>query len=749
MRKIFAIHGGIHPPENKHQSTASPIAHIPLSKHFVVPLNQHIGAPAEPIVETGEHVLKGQKIGNAQGVFSAPVHAPTSGEIIAIEPRPITHPSGLMSHCVVIEADGKETWISRQTCEDYHRLPHHELVEKIREAGIAGMGGAGFPTAVKMNPRADNPVKTLILNGTECEPYITADDILMRERADQVIAGALLFARLLGKPDEILIGIEDNKPEAIAAMRKAAVNTPVDIVVFPTKYPSGGEKQLIEILTGKQVPSGGIPAQIGIVVQNVGTAVAAYRAVRYGEPLISRITTVVGESLSTQQNIEVPIGTPIDHILQHHGWRTADCARLIIGGPMMGFTVESTQVPVTKTTNCILAPAHSEMPTQTTAQPCIRCGMCAQVCPASLLPQQLFWYAQSANVDQLREHNLFDCIECGACSYVCPSNIPLVQYYRAAKSDIRLLDAEKEKSDHARQRFEARKARMEHVEAEKQAKREARKVAAEKAKQIQAEKAAPKATEDLVAAAVSSVQSKTVDPATEKAKLERTVSSTNSRIERATAQLNDAEKEGAESARIETLKARLKQAEQKAQQAQLRLDQFDTKQTTIEHSANSVSTKMAASPKAQLEKSIATVEKRLATAKQKLIEADAEKAKTVPVLQQGVEKLEQKLASNRAELAEWDSHQSEPPADSAPEHNAAAVAIEKAKAKAAAIAMLSADEKAAQQLRSLESRLEKAHTRLRKAQEENNENIEAFQNGVDKLEAKLTEARAEQQEVGG
>lgn len=753
MRKIFPIHGGIHPPENKHQSTASPIASIPLAKLFVVPLNQHIGAPAEPIFQPGDSVLKGQKIANAQGVFSASVHAPTSGHIIAIEPRPIAHPSGLMSNCVVIEADGKDTWVPRQGCVDYNGLPHHELVERIRDAGIAGMGGAGFPTAVKMNPRADNPVKTLILNGTECEPYITADDILMRERAEQVIDGALLFAKLLENPDEILIGIEDNKPEAIAAMRKAAANTAVDIVVFPTKYPSGGEKQLIEILTGKQVPSGGIPAQIGIVVQNVGTAVAAYRAVRYGEPLISRITTVVGESLSTQQNIDVPIGTPIDHILQHHGWRTANCSRLIIGGPMMGFTVESTQVPVTKTTNCILAPSHSEMSAPATAQPCIRCGMCAQACPASLLPQQLFWYAQSANFDQLREHNLFDCIECGACSYVCPSNIPLVQYYRAAKGDIRKLDAEKEKSDHARQRFEARKARMEKVEAEKEAKRKARKAAAEKAKQVQAEKATPKTADDLVAAAVSRAQSQTVDPVTEKAKLERALSSTNSRIERAMAQLQEAEQEGAANTRIETMKARLKQAEQKAQQAQLRLDQFEAKQTTMVQSAPDVATKITASPRAQLEKTIATLEKRLSTAKQKLAEAEVAGAKTAPALQQGVAKLEQKLVTHRAQLAALDSKQptSEgcPPETNVLEHNAAQAAIEKAKAKAAAMATLSNEEKAAQQLKSLESRLEKAQSRLRKAQEENNENIEAFQNGVDKLEAKLSQARVAHHEQEG
>lgn len=754
MIKTYPIHGGVHPPENKHLSTGSPIATIPLAETYIIPLGQHIGAPADPLVSIGDPVLKGQPIARPQGVFSAPVHAPTSGVVAAIEPRPVPNASGQLAECIVIKADGKDTWTDLDPCEDYAQLDHHQLVERIRNAGIVGMGGAGFPTSVKLNPKSDSQIDTLILNGTECEPYITADDMLMRERAADIVKGAQLLAQILNQPENVLIGVEDNKPEAIAALKKAAEGSTITVVSFPTKYPSGGEKQLIEILTGKQVPSGGIPAQIGIVVQNVGTAVAAYRAVRFGEPLISRVTTVVGESLQTQRNIDVLIGTPIDHILEQHGWNTADCARLIIGGPMMGFTVDNTQVPVTKTMNCILAPSRAEMPEQPPAQPCIRCGMCAQACPASLLPQQMLWYAQSENHDQLRAHNLFDCIECGACSFVCPSNIPLVQYYRAAKGSIRKQDADKEKSDRSRQRFEARKARVEKAEAEKEAKRLARKVAAEKAKQMQAEQVKPEKTdavkpdsasghsqsaEDLVAAAIAKAKNTAIDPTKEKARLERALSGAEGRVERATEQLQKAEQENAETARLDSLRARLKEAQQKALQAKTKLDQF------IEQQTNAPATGApAASAVDQLKKSITSIEKRLATAQQKLAEAQAEQSPSAAALQKGVEKLEEKLSKTREELAQ--AEQTPAPSDSSsanaePKVDAAQAAIERAKAKAAALAEMSPEEKAAQQVKSLESRLEKARERLQKAESENNENIEAFKAGVEKLEAKLTQAK--------
>ncbi|SMF04469.1 electron transport complex protein RnfC [Alteromonadaceae bacterium Bs31] len=753
MRPVFSIHGGVHPPENKAQSTAEPIAVIPLAKHFILPLNQHIGAAAQAIVTLGQKVLKGEVLAEAQGLVSAPVHAPTSGEIIAIEERPVPHPSGLSALSIVLQADGKDQWTELSPIEDYHAHAPQHLLEIVRNAGIAGMGGAGFPTAVKLNPRSDQHVSTLILNGTECEPYITADDVLMRERAEEIVAGAELLAYLLKQPKDILIGVEDNKPQAIEALQKAAQNSSVEIVSFPTKYPSGGEKQLIEILTGKQVPSGAIPATIGIVVQNVGTVLAAWRAVRYGEPLLSRITTIVGDSLAKQRNIDVPLGTPIEHILKEHGWQQERCARIVIGGPMMGFAIDHADVPVIKTTNCVLVPSTEEMPAQPPAQACIRCGMCAEACPASLLPQQLLWYSQSENHEQLRSHNLFDCIECGACSYVCPSNIPLVQYYRASKGEIRKQDQEKEKSDRSRLRFESRKTRIEKAEAEKEAKRLARKKAAEEAKKIQAEKAKLKQSDsgesNIVSAAIAAASEKAVDPEKEKAKLERAFSSAESRVSRAKEQLQKAQDEGADDSRIESLKARLKQAEQKLNEAQNKLAEFANRAPAT---SERVLQKLAASPQEKVEKAIASVEKRLASAEEKLAEARENNSPTLAALEQGVAKLKEKLEQNRSELAQVKAESgTSTPSQTATQTedltlNAAQQAIEKAKAKAAAQANLSAEEKQAQQLESLLSRLEKAKQRLQKAEAENNENVDAFRMGVDKLQAKLDQAQAAQKE---
>jgi len=759
MRKIFDIHGGVHPPENKRQSTHCPINRIPLASEIVLPLNQHIGAPAQSLVKAGDVVLKGQLIAQAQGLISAPVHASTSGTIRAVENRLIPHSSGMSAPCIVITPDNCDTWQTLEPCSDFNALSRIELLDRLRNAGIVGMGGAGFPSAVKLNPRADKKINTLILNGTECEPYITADDMLMRERAESIISGAQLLAHLLDKPEHILVGIEDNKPEAIAAMKAAAKNTSVDIVVFPTKYPSGGEKQLIEIVTGKQVPSGGLPSQIGVVVQNVGTAEAAWRAVRYGEPLISRVTTVVGDSLQTQQNIEVPLGTPIAHILRAHGWQAKQCARLIVGGPMMGFTLKSSTVPVIKTTNCILAPSHREMPSQPPAQACIRCGMCAEACPAELLPQQLFWYAQSENFEQLREHNLFDCIECGACSYVCPSNIPLVQYYRASKSEIRKLDIEKEKSDRSRLRFEARQQRIAQAEAEKEAKRIARKEAAEKAKLLQAQKRANSdsglETKTPATDTVHSVQTPILDPEKEKSKLARALSSAQSRVERALAQLHEAENEQLGNARIESLKARLKQAEQKVSETKLKQQQFDSLQERVDVSAANVKEKIAASPAEQLQKTINTLEKRIATARAKQAEAEAANSPTTGALKQGVEKLQQKLLNTCNQLAALrDSSVATTitPTLVAPALNAAEAAIERAKAKAAAQATMSPEQKIREQLKSLETRVEKAKLRLKKATDEEDDKIAIFQSSLEKLEVKLAETQqqfsAERAEAG-
>jgi len=503
MRKIYNFHGGIHPPENKHQSVDRPIEDAGIPEQLIIPLSQHIGAPASTVVNVGEHVLKGQLIAEARGFVSVPLHAPTSGVIIAIEDRIIAHPSGFPAPCIVIATDGEDQWIEHCGVEDYESLDRSELVERIRNAGIAGMGGAGFPTAVKLSIKPDIKIKTLIINGTECEPYITADDTLMRERAPQIVKGAMILRHIIN-PEETVIGVEDNKPEGIAALQLAAENTGIEVVQFPTKYPSGGEKQLIEILTGKQVPTGGLPSDIGVICQNVGTAVAIHDAVIAGEPLISRITTVTGEAVDSPRNFEALLGTPMEFLLKRTGYRSEKNNRLIVGGPMMGFSTPQADVPIVKTTNCILAPTEKELPTPPPAQACIRCGQCAEVCPATLLPQQMFWFSQGKEYEKLEDHKLFDCIECGACSWVCPSSIPLVQYYRSAKAEILQARRDNEKSEQSRVRFEAREARLAQQAAEREEKRAARKKAAEE----RARKASSGEGEDPIQAAIERAKAK-------------------------------------------------------------------------------------------------------------------------------------------------------------------------------------------------------------------------------------------------
>ena len=500
--KVWEIPGGIHPPENKAQSMQLPLGSLPIPPQLIIPLNQHIGSPAKSVVQVGDKVLAGQLIGVADGTFSANVHASSSGTVSAIENFMLPHPSGMSGECIVIDTDGEHIFIATEACEDYLAVERLTLLDKIRSAGVAGLGGAGFPTAVKLNTKSTPKIDTLIINGAECEPYITADDMLMQVRADEVIAGTLLLSYILHHPTRLVIGVEDNKPKAITALQAAVKNAAatskdaaIEVVSVPTKYPSGGAKQLTQILTGREIPHGHHSADVGVTCVNVGTAVAAWRAVRFGEASIDRVMTVVGESLTTQRNIDVLFGTPINYVLAQHGFKESKASRVIMGGSMMGFTLQDLRAPVIKTTNCLLAPSKKEAPTPPPAQACIRCGLCAEVCPASLLPQQLFWYAQAEDIDRLQAHNIFDCIECGACSYVCPSKIPLVQYYRAAKGSIRHYIYEKEKADRSRQRFEFRKSRLEKEEAEKEAKRVTRKQAAEQAKQNLAEQKAAAANQ--------------------------------------------------------------------------------------------------------------------------------------------------------------------------------------------------------------------------------------------------------------
>jgi electron transport complex protein RnfC len=507
---LFDFHGGIHPAEHKTESNQQPIRQLPLPPKLILPLKQHIGAASKVLVCAGQQVLKGEKLAEADGLFSVALHAPTSGVIESIDDHPVAHPSGQSDRCIVLIPDGQDVWCPLQSCTQPMALNADEIREKVHEAGIAGMGGAGFPTSIKLSPPPSSHIETLILNAAECEPYITADDRLLQERADEVLEGLLLVEKVVGAR-QCLIGIEDNKPQAIAALRSALAarsdfrEHAVQLCVIPTKYPSGGEKQLIRILTGKEVPSSGLPADIGIVCHNVGTVLAVYRAVRFGEPLISRITTLTGEQIQQKGNVEVLLGTPVDWLMTQCGYQAAKPERLIHGGPMMGFTLLHYGVPVVKTTNCILAPSATELPLPPSAQACIRCGLCAEVCPAELLPQQLYWFSRAEEYEKAEHHNLFDCIECGACSYVCPSSIPLVQYYRHAKGEIKQIKDNQRKSDQARERFEARQRRLEAEQAEKAAKRKERAEAAAKAqaaKLAQAE-AAPAETKPEIAADVA------------------------------------------------------------------------------------------------------------------------------------------------------------------------------------------------------------------------------------------------------
>ena len=577
--KTWVTPGGVHPPENKHQSLTLPIGSLPLPEKLLIPLSQHIGTAAKPCVELGSNVLKGQKIAEAAGPVSVPMHAPTSGTITAIEHRPIAHSSGMLAPCIEITSDGRDQWQPHQGIDDYRHASASTLLAAIAEAGIAGMGGAGFPSAVKLNPGRKRPINTLIVNATECEPYITADDSAIRERAAEIIEGIGILSQILGHPENILIGIEDNKPEAIAALEPLVKDSGISLVSFPTKYPSGGEKQLIYILTGEEIPSGGLPADIGMVCVNIGTTYAIKRAIVEGEPLISRVTTMTGEACGINRNYETLIGTMVSHMLEHSQFDEERCSRLVMGGPMMGFSLTSADVPIVKTTNCILAPSHQEIPDDEPAQPCIRCGLCAEACPVSLLPQQLFWYSQAGDQERLEAHNLFDCIECGACSYVCPSNIPLVQHYRHSKGEIQKARAEKVKSDHARQRFEFHQQRMEQAERDKEAKRAARREAAEKAKATAAAKNSDAPSDnktdagsaaDIIAAAQARAAARKVSQEKQQAKFERSIAGAEMRLQMAEEKLAEADDTQTDEQR-NILVAAVEAARQKLEQARGRL----------------------------------------------------------------------------------------------------------------------------------------------------------------------------------
>jgi Na+-translocating ferredoxin:NAD+ oxidoreductase subunit C len=478
--QLHRFHGGLKLPDHKAESTARPLLTMDVPKYLYLPLSQHIGAPTEPLVHPGDTVLKGQRIGQGDDYISAHVHAPTSGRVQEMAEHPVPHPSGLTAPCMVIASDSRDDWgDSRMPAwPDWRQRDARSLRERVRAAGIVGLGGAAFPTAAKLNPRAGRRIHTLVVNGAECEPYISCDDSLMRVYPDAVLEGARIVAHILGA-DRVLFAVEDNKPEALRALtdsRPGEEGAFLQLVSIPSIYPAGGERQLIKVLTGREVPSGGLPADLGLVCQNVGTLKAVRDAVLFGEPLISRIVTVTGPGIREPRNVEARIGTPFAELIAAAGGYAPGVDRLVMGGPMMGFAVGDDAVPVIKATNCLLATRPEDVQAQGPLMPCIRCGQCTRVCPANLLPQQLYWYAKSRNFDAIQDYGLFDCIECGCCAHVCPSNIPLVQYYRYAKQEIWGREKERQKADLARERFEFRQLRQEREEQEK-AERHARKKA--------------------------------------------------------------------------------------------------------------------------------------------------------------------------------------------------------------------------------------------------------------------------------
>ncbi|MCC2616794.1 electron transport complex subunit RsxC [Aestuariibacter halophilus] len=468
--RLWDFPGGVHPDGRKTLSNKHPITHLPMASELYVTVKQHIGTDGQVCVNVGDRVLKGQPLTRSTNPFAVPVHAPTSGHIKAIGPHVAAHPSGLSKQTVTLTPDGEDEWIELKPLKDYQKQAKTRIIEAICAAGISGMGGAGFPTHIKVAPKHN--VEFLIINGVECEPYITADDCLMREHAWQIRQGIDVLMHLLS-PKKVVIAIEDNKPEAIEAMQVACDKTSDILVVpVPTKYPAGGEKQLIQVITGREVPRQGLPIDVGVITQNVGTCYAVADAIMHGKPLIERVVTLTGEALNRPRNAWVPIGTPMSHLLaqgEYHAKRQ-QTPNVIMGGPMMGFTVTSNDVPVVKTTNCMLVGADHEIDLTQHEEPCIRCSACADACPASLLPQQLFWHSKAQEYDKAQDYNLFDCIECGACAFECPSHIPLVHYYRKAKADIRHQQAEKDKADKARERFEARKERLAREQAEREEK---------------------------------------------------------------------------------------------------------------------------------------------------------------------------------------------------------------------------------------------------------------------------------------
>ncbi|MDO6766144.1 electron transport complex subunit RsxC [Agarivorans sp. 1_MG-2023] len=454
--------GGVHPSTNKQNINCDKPETIDNPAVISIPVQQHIGSAGKLLVEVGDKVLRAQALTESQFFQAPPVHASCSGEVIAIEPRITAHASAIPELSVLIKVDKTQQDAVLPAALNGELLTAENICQRVHQSGISGMGGAGFPTALKITPH--KALDVLIINGAECEPYISADDCLMRNYAAEIIKGVALLQKVL-QPAITIVAVEDDKPEAIKALEENT-NDSISIRSIPTKYPSGGEKQLIQVLTGKEVGAKQLPIDLGMLVQNVGTAYAIHRAVNHGEPLISRIVTLAGDLVATPSNYWVPVGTRVEDVIANK-LQAASETPTIMGGSMMGFMLPSNQAPIVKTTNCLIV-NHPQAAQK--ESPCIRCGECAQACPMGLLPQQLYWFAQGDELNKARDFNIMDCIECGACAFVCPSEISLVQHYRTAKAKIKAEDIAQKEADVAKLRFDARQARLENDKLERKAK---------------------------------------------------------------------------------------------------------------------------------------------------------------------------------------------------------------------------------------------------------------------------------------
>jgi H+/Na+-translocating ferredoxin:NAD+ oxidoreductase subunit C len=507
--RVFPIRGGIHPDGQKQLSSECAIETMPIPSLLRVPLQQHIGAAAEPIVAKDDFVAKGQLLAAGRGTVSASVHAPTSGRVIAIGRFVAPHPSGLPVATITIRPDGEDRWGELPPPLDPETATPDEIAERVAASGVVGMGGATFPSAVKLNLRKRFKLEKLIINAAECEPYLTCDDRLLREQSAEVSEGIAIMARALGVK-EVIVAIESNKPAAIAAMKDAVKNIPgkATVVAVPTRYPMGSEKHLVQTLTGKETPARGLTADIGIVVHNAATAYAVNRAVRYGEPLISRILTVSGRAIRRPANIKVLVGTPISDIISHCGGLGGEPSRLLLGGPMMGQPIANVRAPVVKGTNGILALAASEARREE-VMPCVRCGTCVSVCPCGLTPLDLYSRIRNEELDGAVDIGLLDCVSCGSCSFVCPSNIPLIQAFSYAKGKLTEQQRSKHRQEETKRLAHHREERMERIAA---AKREAmaRRKAEKAAKQKHEEEL--KASEAMAAADAVQAETETAGP---------------------------------------------------------------------------------------------------------------------------------------------------------------------------------------------------------------------------------------------